>query len=152
MRIHICRDLPAPPARVWADVSRIATHTTWMADAEAIRFRTARHEGVGVTFECRTRVGPLRTTDVMRVTEWEPERVLGIEHRGAVRGVGRFTLEPAGDGTRFCWEEDLRFPWWMGGGIGAFLARPVLARIWRRNLERLAARFPASPTDPRPTR
>ena len=44
-------------------------------------------------------------------------------------------------GTRFVWRERLRFPWWLGGPLGAFVARPVLRRVWRRNLRNLAARF-----------
>jgi hypothetical protein len=141
VRLRICRDLAADPEAVWDDVRRIDTHVEWMADAVSIAFRTAQRQGVGTEFTCLTRIGPLRTTDVMRVTEWDPPSVLGIEHRGAVRGRGRFTLRAAPGGTRFCWEEELRFPWWMGGPLGAQVARPLLRRVWARNLERLAARF-----------
>ena len=41
-----------------------------MADAESIRFTTARTRGVGTAFDCVTRVGPLRTTDRMTIVEW----------------------------------------------------------------------------------
>ena len=45
---------------------------------------------------------------------------MGIEHRGAVTGDGEFRLRPVagGDATEFCWEERLRFPWWLGGAAG----------------------------------
>ena len=67
---------------------------------------------------------------------------MGVEHRGLVTGVGRFRLEDQSDGgTTFTWEEDLSFPWWLGGRAIAALARPLLALIWRRNLQRLASRF-----------
>ena len=57
---------------------------------------------------------------------------------GIVTGTGRFTLAPTDHGgTRFAWEEALRFPWWMGGPIGGFFGSFVLAAIWRRNLGRL---------------
>jgi hypothetical protein len=39
----------------------------------------------------------------------------------------------------FCWEEVLRFPWWMGGPLGERLAKPVLGHVWRTNLRRLQA-------------
>jgi hypothetical protein len=64
---------------------------------------------------------------------------MGIDHLGAVKGSARFTLAAHGAGTRFCWVEQLRFPWWMGGPIGERAAKPVLGRVWRGNLERLRA-------------
>ena len=140
MRIHICTTIGAPVARVWSTVEDIATHTRWMADAEAIEFVGPRRRGVGTEFDCRTRVGPFTTVDRMRVTEWEPGAAMGIEHRGVVTGTGRFTLRDAGAGiTEFCWTEDLVFPATMGGGIGERAGRPVLERIWRANLRRLRA-------------
>ena len=138
--------IEAPPATVWADIERIETHPDWMADALRIDFETAQHRGVGTGLVCLTRVGPLRTHDRLVVTEWDPERAMSIEHRGAVRGVGRFTLTPAGDATRFGWEETLRFPWWLGGPFGERAAAPILARVWRANLARLRLRFESGST------
>ncbi len=143
--------LDAPPATVWADLADVASHVDWMADAVAIRFTSDAHRGVGTTFECDTRVGPLRITDEMAITAWEPPDddgwgAMGVRHEGVVTGTGRFVLEPLGEGrTRFTWEEDLRFPWWMAGPLGATAGRPVLQAVWRRNLERLAARFAQPP-------
>ena len=132
--------LPAPPQVVWAAIEDIGTHTRWMADAEWIRFTSDRHEGVGATFDCGTRVGPFRLTDRMEITEWDPGRAMGVRHVGLVTGAGRFTLDHAGaDLTRFTWEEQLEFPLWMGGPVGAFVARPIFHAIWSRNLRRLQA-------------
>jgi hypothetical protein len=115
-----------------------------MHDAVAIRFVSQRREGVGTTFDCDTRVGPLRVTDRMQVTEWRPGRVLGIAHEGVVTGRGRFTVRRARRGrTRFTWEERLQFPWWVGGPLAGALARPVLRRVWRANLRRLKAQLEA---------
>jgi hypothetical protein len=87
----------------------------------------------------------LRTVDVMRVTEWRPRAAMGIEHTGVVHGRGRFTLRRrARDRTRFCWEERLTFPWWMGGVVGEQLARPVLRAVWRRNLRALKQQVEAA--------
>ena len=141
MRIRTCVTIDASPATVWAEVHRIESHVEWMRDAESIRFVSASRTGVGTSFECRTRVGPVATTDLLVVTEWQPHHALGIAHRGAIRGQGRFTMDPEGDAqTRFCWREELRFPWWMGGPVGEALARPLLRRIWTGNLRRLRAR------------
>ena len=113
-----------------------------MEDAVAITFTTASHEGPGTAFDCATRIGPLRLTDRMVVTEWQEGTVMGIRHVGLVTGTGRFTLDPLpGGATRFSWEEQLVFPWWMGGRIGALLGGPVLRLVWRRNLRNLRARF-----------
>ena len=141
MRLRTCITIDAPPAAVWADVSRIDSHVEWMRDAKSIRFQSKRHAGVGTEFECVTGIGPLVTTDVLTVTEWRPRRAIGISHEGAVRGQGRFTLRrKRGGRTRFCWDERLQFPVWMGGRLGELLAWPVLLAIWRGNLRRLKAR------------
>lgn len=146
MRIRVSTVVPARPAAVWADVRDIASHVEWMADAEAIRFTGPKRHGVGTAFDCDTRVGPFRLVDRMAVTEWDEGRVIGIRHVGLVEGSGRFTLRPTWRGhTRFTWTETLRFPWWMGGPIGAVVGRPVLRAIWKRNLRRLRARFAPSP-------
>jgi hypothetical protein len=136
--IDLCTTIGCPPEQVWASIEDVETHTDWMADAVAITFRSEQRRGVGTEFECLTRIGPLSTTDVMTVTEWEPGAAMGIEHRGVVTGRGRFTLTPAGPGlTEFCWSETLRFPWWMGAAVGEHLSRPLLVRVWRGNLARL---------------
>jgi hypothetical protein len=141
VRIRVCTTIAASPADVWAEVEHIERHPEWMADAVRVQFVGSRRAGVGTEFESLTRVGPLRANDVAIVTEWEPRRVMGIVHRGVVTGTGRFTLRRRrGNRTRFCWEEQLRFPWWMGGVVGERLAKPVLKRIWRANLHRLRAR------------
>lgn len=113
-----------------------------MADAAGIRITSEQDSGVGTTFDCETRIGPLHTVDRMIVTDWEEGRVMGVVHHGLVTGTGRFTLEdhPQG-GTIFSWQEDLKFPWWIGGRLASVLARPLLAFVWRRNLLRLAESF-----------
>jgi hypothetical protein len=61
---------------------------------------------------------------------------------GMVTGHGSFTLVPtAAGGTRFEWREELDFPRRRGGALAALVARPVLKRVWRGNLERLRDRI-----------
>jgi Polyketide cyclase / dehydrase and lipid transport len=112
-----------------------------MADAVSIVFDGPLRRGVRTRMWCVTAVGPIRVIDHMEITAWEPERTIGVRHDGIVSGSGAFTMEPIdeGRGTRFTWTERLHFPWYLGGPLGAFVGRPVLARIWRRNLDGLAA-------------
>ncbi len=139
-QIRVAIELDAPPSRVWEVVEPIERHVDWMADAVAIRFHGDQTRGVGTTFDCDTKVGPIRLTDEMAITEWEPERAMGVRHEGIVTGSGVFTLDPIdlGRRTRFTWTEDLRFPWYLGGRLGELVGgRVVMRAIWRRNLAEL---------------
>ena len=131
--------LDAPPAIVWELIEDVRSHAEWMEDAVAIRFTSDVHRGVGTTFDCDTKIGPFRLTDRMEITEWVDGQVMGVRHVGVVTGSGRFTLKAIGAAhTEFAWEEQLQFPWWMGGSAGAFAGAPVLKLVWKRNLLALA--------------
>ncbi len=141
-RIRVAVEIDAAPADVWSVVEPIEHHVDWMADAVAIRFTGASTRGVGTEFECDTKVGPITLTDLMTVTEWAPERAMGVRHTGIVTGTGVFELEPIdlGRRTRFTWTEDLTFPWYLGGRLGEIVGgQAVMKQIWKRNLHRLAA-------------
>ena len=130
--IRVATTIRAPRRRVWASLRDISSHVDWMEDAVAIRFTSRQREGVGTSFVCDTKVGPIRLADHMTITEWEPGKTMGVHHTGLVTGTGRFLLKRRGRGrTRFVWEEQLSFPVW--------LASPVLRWIWRRNLRNLKA-------------
>lgn len=128
--IAVRRLVRADVETVWDALADIGAHVEWMADARSIRFTSPSTEGVGTTFDCDTKVGPLRLTDRMEVTEWEPERTMAVRHVGIVTGEGRFTLTPRGDRTELAWAETLQFPWWIPSIPAAF----VLQQIWRWNL------------------
>lgn len=143
-RITVSIELPATPARVWEIVEPIEEHTQWMADAVAIRFVNDQRRGVGTKFLCDTKVGPIRLTDHMEITAWEPGRLMGVTHTGVVTGTGQFTIEPAAtaEHSNFTWSEELHFPWWLGGPIGEVIGGSlVMKTIWRRNLKKLRALF-----------
>jgi hypothetical protein len=140
--VLVCRPRP----EVWDELERIEDHVTWMRDAAAIRFTSDQTRGEGTTFECDTRVGPVRLTDVMRVTDWQVGSTMAVAHQGTVSGTGRFTLVDApGRATALHWSEDLALPMWLGGPAGARVAAPILRRLWRGNLERLRYRIESSP-------
>ncbi len=139
--ITISVQVPAPIEEVWEEAARLESHVEWMADAHSIDFLTEQRHGEGTRMEVETRFGPLRTKDVIEVVAWEPPQRIAVSHQGLFTGTGQFLLESHADGTRFTWEERLQFPWYLGGPVGARLARPFLAWVWRRNLRRFRARF-----------
>jgi hypothetical protein len=141
-QIEVFVVIAAPVEAVWEAAADLASHVEWMADAESIIFLSERRSGVGTKMKVATRVGPLRTTDIMQVTEWENSRRIGVRHTGLVTGEGAFVLTPIdSDTTRFTWRERLTFPWYLGGPITALCAAPILRLIWKRNLERLRLRL-----------
>ena len=138
--VSVSAEYDASPEQVWSVIEPIESHVDWMADAEVIRFVTDQTRGVGTRFECVTVLGPIRLTDRMEVTEWEPGRAMGVRHDGLVTGTGRFTITPLDGGrrSRFAWDEELQFPWWLGGRVGERVGgQTVMRRIWAGNLERL---------------
>ena len=147
MSVTVSVELDATPLQVWAFIEPIERHVDWMTDAVAIRFQTAQTRDVGTTFLCDTRIGPIRLVDQMEITEWRPivdstgaaGGRMGVRHTGIVAGAGVFTIEAiSGSRTRFTWTEQLDFPWYLGGRLGAFVGgRLVLGPIWRRNLATL---------------
>ncbi|MSO59198.1 MAG: hypothetical protein EXQ63_02610 [Ilumatobacteraceae bacterium] len=139
-RITVSIDISTTPEKLWDILEPIERHIDWMADAVAIRFIGEKTRGVGTQFFCDTKVGPIKLVDQMNITSWDPGKRMGVQHIGIVTGTGEFTLSPLNDGadTRFVWTEELTFPWWLGGPIGAFIGgRIVLSAIWRRNLKAL---------------
>ena len=141
-RLRVSVRLDAPPSVVGDDLCRLDSHSEWMLDADAIRFTSATRQGVGATLECDTSLGPIQLTDRMTVTEWVPKRRIGVRHEGVVSGHGtiRLSRRPRRR-TKVTWSEQLRFPWWMGGPIGSWLAAPMLVVLWRRSMRRLGQRF-----------
>jgi Polyketide cyclase / dehydrase and lipid transport len=138
--IEVSIEIDASVDRVWQVVEPVERHVDWMHDAVAIRFQGEQTRGVGTQFTCDTKVGPLKLVDRMEITEWQPGRAMGVRHTGIVTGSGMFTLTPIDldRRTRFSWAEELIFPWWLGGPIGAFVGgKLVMKAIWRRNLREL---------------
>jgi carbon monoxide dehydrogenase subunit G len=137
--VTVSVDIAAPVSEVWKMAADLASHGKWMEDVESIEFGSEARQGTGTELRVATRVGPFRTIDVMTVTGWEPPRRISVRHRGLFTGRGEFEISAVGGATRFTWTEQIEFPWRAGGPIGAVVARPILTRIWRRNLQRLKA-------------
>lgn len=141
-RIRVAIELNATPDQVWDIVEPVERHVDWMADAVAIHFQTEQTRGVGTTFLCDTKVGPITLQDHMEITEWVPGARMGVKHTGVVTGSGVFELESIDldRRTRFTWTEDLRFPWFLGSRLGEIVGGQfVMKQIWKRNLRKLQA-------------
>lgn len=139
-------DVDAPLERVWAEAIDFASHTEWMKDARAIRFESDQREGVGTVLLIETRVGPFRTVDRFEVTDVVSMTSVAGRHVGLFTGEGRFELSSQEPGrTRFAWRERIRFPWYFGGPVGAWVGKFVLAHIWRSNLAALKRRIEQNP-------
>ena len=67
---------------------------------------------MGTSFECDTRVGPLRLTDRMTVVEWDEPRAMAVRHTGLVSGTGRFLLEAEAQGIASFQQLNDRFMAW----------------------------------------
>ena len=135
-------DIEAPLERVWAEAIDYASHAEWMRDAHSIRFEGEQRQGAGTVLLIETRVGPLRTVDRFEITGVEPMRRVTGRHLGLFTGEGQFEMAGIGPGrTRFSWRERIRFPWYFGGPVGAWLGKLVLARVWRSNLAALKTRI-----------
>jgi len=140
VRIRVTANTVASVEAVWPALANIASHVDWMLDAEAITFVGEQRQGVGTTFDCRTRVGPFVLVDRMVVTDWRDGCAIGVDHKGVVAGHGRFELKSrAGGGAVIAWTETLAFPARLGGPVTIWFAWPVLTAIWKGNLRRLAA-------------
>jgi hypothetical protein len=149
--VTVSIDIDATPAEVWDVIEPIERHVDWMADAVAIRFQSEQTRGVGTQFLCDTKIGPIRLTDAMEITQWQPatnggdgatpqDGAMGVKHTGIVTGSGVLHLEALAGGqrTRFTWIEDLDFPWFFGGRLGEIVGgKLVLGPIWKRNLKKL---------------
>ena len=135
--IQISTHINVSPEVLWEELRHIDRHVNWMNDAVSITFTSPTTEGVGTQFSCLTKVGPLKTTDIMTITQWQENKVMGVEHVGLVKGTGTFHIEPHGEGSTITWKESLSFPLFFLGSLGALAATPLLTYIWKKNLANL---------------
>lgn len=138
-RIVVSRTIPAPHQEVWEALADLGSHPRWMRDARRIVFTGDQRRGVGTRMEVETAVGPLRTIDVLEVVGWDEGESIVVAHQGLIRGEGTLRAQERDGNTIVSWIEVVTFPWWLGGAVTAWLARPALAGIWRGNLQRLEA-------------
>lgn len=137
MAIKISRHINQSQEKVWDTISNLAAHPSWMKDAVNLEFTTDQTSGVGTLMEVETRIGPFTTVDMLEVTDWVDGHHIVVQHRGVITGTGRLAALGDDDGTLVTWTETLHFPWWLGGPVSSWAAKPVLIATWRGNLRRL---------------
>lgn len=137
--IEIAQTVPGPPSVVWELLTDWEHQDDWMLEARDFTVISEQREGVGVEAEATISIGGITTRDLVRVVGWEPNRRLAIEHQGWVSGVGEIHLTPLGnDRTHIFWREELQPPVGMLGAIGLSAFKPLMTRLFRRDLKVLS--------------
>lgn len=129
-------ELAADPAPVWRLITDWERQSDWMLEMSDVVVTSPHREGVGVTAEASIKIGGIRTRDVVRVDVWDEPHHIGLVHEGWVGGRGDIRLS-GGDsnGTRLHWREELYPPWGFVGAIGLRIFRPLLRRVFDRDLQ-----------------
>lgn len=141
--------MPGPPRVVWHLITDWENQGDWMLEASDFAITSEHREGVGVEGEATVKIGGIKTRDKITVTRWEPERRLGIAHEGWVSGGGEILLTPLDNGrTHVFWREDLFPPLGSLGAIGISLFKPLMQRIFERDLKMLASLVRAAVNSP----
>lgn len=133
--LHI--EIARRPEAVWPFLVDWERLDVWMQEASDFRVIGSQREGVGVEAEATVRIAGITTRDRIRVTQWQPPAVLEMAHLGWVEGIGYMELSPIERGSDLFWRETLLPPWGWAGRIGMLMARPLMRRIFRRDLLRL---------------
>jgi hypothetical protein len=132
--------MPGPAEVVWRLVTDWEHQGDWMLEASDFSVLSEQREGVGVEAQATVRVAGLSTRDLVAVVAWAPHRHLGIAHRGWVSGRGDIHLTRIAPArTHVYWREELHPPLGLAGAVGLFALRPLIRRIFARDLRVLAA-------------
>ncbi len=136
---EMSKTVPASPEMVWRVITDWERQGEWMLEASDFAVTSPQREGIGVEAQATIKIAGIATRDRVRVIAWEPPYCLAIEHLGWVRGTGRIHLAPVSRAqTHVLWREQLDPPLGLAGAIGLSVLKPVMARVFRRDLEVLA--------------
>jgi uncharacterized protein YndB with AHSA1/START domain len=132
--------LPAPPPVVWELITDWEHLDEWMLEASDFSVTSEQREGVGVEAEATIAMAGFRSRDRVRISGWEEGRYLAIDHLGWVGGTGEMHLSPHGEGATFLlWREKLWPPLGGIGAVGLALIKPVMHRVFQRDVRVLIA-------------
>ncbi len=130
--------LPGPPEVVWELITDWEHQDDWMLEASDFAVVSSHREGIGVLAEATISIGGIKTRDRVRITQWEPGQVLGIAHLGWVSGHADMRLLPSNGSTRLVWSEHFTPPLGVVGALGLTLFKPIMYRIFMRDVRVLA--------------
>lgn len=135
MVIELTAELPGPADAVWELITDWENQGDWMLEARDFVVVSPHRRGLGVEAEATVSIGGVSTRDRVRVVEWHPGFWLGIDHLGWVSGRGELFLTPtATQRTHLVWREELHPPLGLIGAAGMTLFRPLMKRIFARDL------------------
>jgi hypothetical protein len=138
--VEMAETVPGPPEVVWDLITDWEHQDDWMLEASDFEVTSDRREGVGVEAEATIRIGGITTRDKVSVIGWEPNRYLAIRHRGWVSGEGHIYLTPLNDDrTHVFWREELQPPVGVLGAVGMTAFKPLMGRLFRRDLRVLSS-------------
>jgi uncharacterized protein YndB with AHSA1/START domain len=138
--LEMSQTMDATPPIVWDLITDWEHQDDWMLEASDFVVTSDLREGIGVEAEATIKIGGIKTRDVVRVTGWEPNHRLAIQHEGWVMGRGEIFLTPLGeDRTHVFWREELQPPLGLVGALGISAFKPLMHRIFQRDLRILAS-------------
>ena len=119
-----------PPAEVFAVVSDVDRYCEFFHGMTQWRPLSRKRRGKGARYRVLLEVGSIEAGGIVTVTEWVEGRSIAWESETGVDTRGRWSLQPAGDGTRLSLEIAYDLP-----GPVAGLVERLTARIVSRNME-----------------
>jgi hypothetical protein len=138
--VEMAETVPGTPEIVWELITDWEHQDDWMLEASDFTVTSERREGLGVTAEATITIGGISTRDKIEVIGWEPNRYLGIRHLGWVSGEGHIYLTPLDDDrTHIFWREELAPPVGVLGAVGMTAFKPLMGKLFRRDLRILAS-------------
>lgn len=137
--IETAEVIDAPPEVVWELLTDWEHQGDWMLEASDFVVISEHREGVGVEAEATVKIAGISTRDRVRIIGWEPPHRLVIQHLGWVQGTGAIHLTPLPrERTHVFWKEELQPPIGTLGALGMSALKPVMKRIFERDLRVLA--------------
>ncbi len=144
----VSKEITVPPLTVFAVVSDPSRMSEWINGVQSAGWEEGASLRVGARFDMKNKYGRKVHDIKMEITASEAGSLL--EYRtveGPYPIQGRFVLRPSGDGTALTYNQtaysDSRLAA-IGFYVTGWLAKPMMRRMLRKDLEKLATILQAS--------